>query len=188
MSERGLPRVTLRQVAERAGVGPALVSYYFGGKRGLLQAVTEEVAGEMLERVERSLAMQGSVEERLRGVIASWVDAVANDPYAPRLIVEQVLFGDEATIDAFVERFGRPNAEALIRLLAAGRARGEIRPVEPMFLLPAMIGMCVFYFLSAPIHQRLFGIERITPELARRFADHTASLLVHGLATGGGAR
>jgi AcrR family transcriptional regulator len=140
----------------------------------------------MLERAGQILAMQGSVEERLRRAIAGWVDAVANDPYAPRLIVEQVLFGDEADIDAFVERFGRPNAEALIGLLEAGRASGEIRPVEPMFLLPAMIGMCVFYFLSAPIHQRLFGIERITPELAHRFADHTASLVMHGVAAGGG--
>jgi AcrR family transcriptional regulator len=44
MAEKGLPRITLREVAERAGVQPALVSYYFGGKSFLLRAVVADVA------------------------------------------------------------------------------------------------------------------------------------------------
>lgn len=181
MSEKGLPRVTLREVAERAGVQPALVHYYFGAKRGLLQAVTDQVAGEMLERVQHTLAAGGSTEQRLRNLIASWVAALAEDPYAPRLVVEQVLFADSASIDAFVDRFGRAHVAALTQLLEEGRAAGETRDAEPRFLIPAMLGMCVFYFLSAPIHQRLFQIERITPELAQRFAEHTADLVLRGL-------
>ena len=42
----------------------------------------------------------------------------------------------------------------------------------------------VFFVLAAPIIERLFGIERITPELAGRLADHTADVLLHGIGTG----
>ncbi len=185
MTEKGLPRVTAREVAARAGVQPALVNYYFGGKQGLLQAVTEAVASEMLDRLRRSVAAEGSVAERLRSLIQGWIAALAQDPYAPRLIVEQVLFADAAAIDDFVERFGRANLEALRSLFEEGRASGQTRGIEPMFLLPSLIGMCVFYFLAAPLQQRLFGVERITPELAERFAEHSAELILHGLARPG---
>jgi TetR/AcrR family transcriptional regulator len=184
MSEKGLPRVTAREVAERAGVRPALVNYYFGGKQGLLEAVIAQVAGEMVERLRRTVEEEGSVEERLRSLIHGWVAAVADDPYAPRLIVEQVLLGDPETIEAFVERFGRVNVASLTALFEEGRARGETRQVEPMFLIPALIGMCVFFFLAAPIHQRMFPTGPITPELARRFADSAADLVWHGVARG----
>lgn len=184
MTEKGLPRVTAREVAERAGVRPALVNYYFGGKQGLLQAVTAQVAGEMVERIRRTVEEEGSVQERLRSLIHGWVGAIANDPYAPRLIVEQVLLGDPETIDVFVERFGRANVANLTALFEEGRSRGETREVEPMFLIPALLGMCVFFFLAAPVHQRMFPTGPITPELARRFADHTADLVLHGVAEG----
>ncbi len=182
MSEKGLPRVTAREVAERAGVRPALVNYYFGGKQGLLEAVTAEVASEMVEHIRRTVAEEGSVEERLRSLVHGWVAAIANDPYAPRLIVEQVLLGDPEAIEVFVERFGRANVEALTALFEEGRRRGETRRVEPMFLIPSLIGSCVFFFLAAPVHQRLFRTGPITSELARRFADHTADLVLRGVA------
>jgi AcrR family transcriptional regulator len=181
MTEQGLPRVTVREVAARAGVQPPLVNYYFGGKRGLLRAVTAEVAGEMVRHLQHSVDAGGSVAERLTSLLHGWVAAIADDPYAPRLIVEQVLFAEPEVIDEFVRRFGRRNAEALTALFEEGRASGELREVEPMFLAPALIGMCVFYFLGAPIHQRLFGVDGVTPELARRFADHAAELVLKGL-------
>ena len=54
MTEKGFPRVTLREVAERAGVKPALVHYYFEGKRGLVEAVIGEVAGRGLARMQEA--------------------------------------------------------------------------------------------------------------------------------------
>ena len=103
MAEKGSPRVTVREVAERAGVQPALVNYYFGGKQGLLQAVASLVAGRLLERVQEGVAQEGSVEERLRSIMQAAVGILADDPYAPRLIAEQVLFGADQVIDDFVE-------------------------------------------------------------------------------------
>lgn len=185
MAEKGLPRVTSREVADRAGVQPALVNYYFGGKDELLRAVTAEVASEMRERLEQAVASEGSFEERMRAVISSWVAAMTEDPYGPRLIVEQVLFGEDSVLDAFAEAFGRPNVSAIVSLLADGRAEGAVRDVDPSFLIPALAGICIFYFLSAPIHGRLFGYETVTPETARRFADSAAELVLHGIAAPG---
>lgn len=183
IAERGLPRVTLREVAERAGVQPALVSYHFGSKEGLLQAVVELVAGRALARIRTGVAGEGSPEERVRAFLRAAVSSFGEEPYAARLVVEQILFGKEAVIDEFVERFARQNLDVIQDVLEEGREAGALREVDPRFFMPAVIGTCLFFFLSAPILRRLFDIEEYTPELAEEFADHTADMILKGIAT-----
>ncbi|MHC4165029.1 MAG: TetR/AcrR family transcriptional regulator [Planctomycetota bacterium] len=184
LAERGMPRVTVREVAERAGVQPAMVNYYFGGKAGLLRAVVDEVASGVRARVRDAAAREGSAEDRLRALITAIVEALAADPYAPRLLVEQVLFAEDEIIDEFVDAFARANLGAVRSVLEAGRTSGTLRSVDPLFFMPSAVGAAIFFFLAEPIVRRLFGVQQITPELADRFAQSTADLLLHGVATG----
>ena len=54
---RGFAATSIREIAERVGVNPAMVHYYFGSKKKLLQAVMEQVleplAGAVAEVEER---------------------------------------------------------------------------------------------------------------------------------------
>jgi AcrR family transcriptional regulator len=183
MAEKGYPRVTLREVANRAGVQPALVNYYFGGKDGLLRSVVASVAEQMLARIQRAVSGGGSPTDRIRELIHGTVEAITAAPYAPRLLVEQVLFADSSVIEEFVENFARPNLAAILALLDDGRKSGSFREVDPRFLVPAMVGSCIFFFLGSPINRRLYGLDEIDADLAREFADHTAELLLRGIAT-----
>jgi AcrR family transcriptional regulator len=187
MTEKGLPAVTVREIAERAGVQPALVNYHFGGKEGLLRSVLASVSEEMAQRIREVTTGVGSIEERLRELLHGVVEALTANPYAPRLMVEQVLFADDSVIDDFVERFARPNLAAIHSLLADGLTRGILRRVDSRFLVPFMFGPCLFLFLHAPVLHRLYGLDEIDGELAREYADRFAELVMHGIAAPGGA-
>lgn len=182
LAEKGLPGVTSREVAERAGVQPALVSYYFGGKDALLQAVIDLVALEMQDLLKQAALRKGSVEERLRALIEAWVIAMASDPYAPRLMTERVLFAESDVIDEFVAKFARPSLATIRSLLEEGRKRGEFRDIDPMYVVPAMVGMCVHFFIGAPMFRRLFDLDEITPEHVRKFALCVGDLMTRGIA------
>ena len=181
MAEKGLPRVTVREVAERAGLQPSLVSYYFGGKQGLVRAVVADVASRTLARAAAGLAAEGNAEDRLRAMLRAVIGGMAEDAYGPRLAVEQVLFGDAAVIDEFAERFAIPQLALFRELLERGREEGSFREVELMFLLPQIVGGSLFFFIAEPMLRRLFGLERITPEIAERFAEHAASVVLRGI-------
>jgi AcrR family transcriptional regulator len=181
MAERGLPRVTVREVAERAGLQPALVHYYFGSKEEMLQAVVDRVAGRMLERVAASAASEGTPRERLRAVLRSMVVDLMNESYAPRLIVEQVLFGRDEVVDEFVKRFASRQFALLDGVIGEGRASGEFRDLETSLLVPQMLGGAIFFFLAQPVFQRLFDLDEITPELVERYADQFVDVALHGI-------
>ncbi|MFQ5415982.1 MAG: TetR/AcrR family transcriptional regulator [Myxococcota bacterium] len=183
MAERGYPRVTVREVAERAGVQPALVNYYFGSKEGLLQAVVVRVAELMRAAILPPALEQETPEERLRSLIRGAVQAIMAVPYGPRLIVEQVLFADSGVIDDFVEDFARPNLQDIRSLLAEGHADGSLRLVDLRFLMPALFGACIFFFLGFPVHRRLFDLREIGPEIADEFTEYTVNLFLHGICT-----
>ncbi len=181
MLEKGFPRVTVREVAERAGVGPALVNYYFGGKSELFAAIIEQVAREAGERLEQAVHRSGPVEERIRSFVRELVGAMAADPYLPRLLVEQVLFADDEVIDRFARELAAPNLATIRGLLTEGMASGELREVDPTFIVPSLLGACIYFFLAAPLIRRLFGLKKLTPELADAFAESTANLILNGL-------
>ena len=183
LAQSGLGGITLRAVAERAGVQPALVSYYFGSKEGLLRSVVHHVSREGRDRMQTALAQQGSVEDRLRAIIEGWMNAMAADPYAPRLMVEQVFFGDAEAIDEFVVEFVQPILDGLRALLEEGYRTGETREMDPMFFVPLLSGMCVHFFLSLPLLKRAFHLDDITPEHVRTLATHAGDLVMHGIST-----
>ena len=97
-------------------------------------------------------------------------------------MVEQVLFAEDEVIDDFVARFARPNLETIGDLLEAGHASGEFRAVDPKFFVPSLVGMCVFFFLSRSIQERLYGVDAYTPELVKEFATSVAAVLLRGIA------
>jgi len=51
-SERGIAAVSVREVAARAGVNPALVHRYVGGKKALVRAVLENLLDRMREELD----------------------------------------------------------------------------------------------------------------------------------------
>ena len=182
MAEQGYPRVTLRQVADRAGVQPALVSYYFGSKQGLLRAVIERVSQQMHGTLHAAASSDQPADQAIRSLTHAVLEALMAAPYGPRLMVEQVLFGDEEVVDDYVDSFARPNLEDIRALLREGEARGELRPVEVKFLTPVLMGACAFFFLGMPIHRRLFGFDQVDSALAAEFADFVSDVLLRGIA------
>jgi AcrR family transcriptional regulator len=54
-SEKGYEGTSVRDIAEMAGINVAMISYYFGSKEKLMQALFKERTKEMLVRMESVL-------------------------------------------------------------------------------------------------------------------------------------
>jgi AcrR family transcriptional regulator len=122
-AQHGYDVVTIRQIAEEAGVPLALVSYYFGQKHELFEAVFAHWKGTIDERLAslRS-ALQAPPRERLRRIVDAFLQPVlrlrasAEGEYYALMVARELYHAREHT-DRVLREFFDPMAHAFIDAL-----------------------------------------------------------------------
>ena len=92
-STREFNSVTVRGIAEEAGVDPSLVSYYFGGKSGLLRAAMSLPADPVAAALKEMTPLEGAGSRVFRVILNLWEETNAN--HAARVLIHQLLSSEE---------------------------------------------------------------------------------------------
>ncbi len=186
-SERGFDGVSIEDVAGRAGVNKALISYHFRGKRGLYGAILESTFRAMAERLGAIEQGAGSARETLRGVLSAFEELARERPGFPTLFLREVL---STGIDPAVA----PHLLAIIgvsrRLAARGVREGLFRKVDPLLLHFGLFGSLVFFFATEPARRQAVREGRVPfamPE-PRAFLRYVEEITLRGLAPDGPRR
>ena len=179
-ARRGFGEVGIREIARAAGVTPGMISYYFGDKQGLYEAMLASVFEDLIARV-RDLGVHPTQDGPLESLIRLYVSTLAAQPWLPALLLREVLTGDSEMRARFVRRFASRVAEILPTLVRAEVAAGRLREdLDPELAVLSLIGMSIFPFLGAPIAGPVFGYE-LGPEFTERLIAHTQKLFLNGV-------
>ena len=176
-AEHGYDAATTRAVAERAGCSEGLIHRYFGGKRGLLRAVMESKAAEVLEGLRSALPDRDSVEEDIEQVILWPLGLLWEHRDFMRVFVSQ------ATIDpelgrSVAESIHNQHVSLVLEKLRRHRDAGRIRPdVDLEAVAQAIAG---FRFMAGFMGQVVIGMD---PEYVQRITLAFVSLLARGMST-----
>ncbi len=181
LAECGLAALTSKAVAERANLRPTLVNYYFNDRNGLLQALVEEISGDINHSVVAAAAEPGPVDRRLVRVIEGILRRFAKEPCAARLFFEQVLFADEQSLDQLANHYGRATNEALRSVLADGVRDGSLEDADLEMAVATIGGLCIFFGAATPLIQRTLNIEPLTSDNATLLAERASALVLNGL-------
>lgn len=179
---RGFDGVSVEQLAERAGVNKALVSYHFGGKRGLYGSVLSETFAELAERVSALEAREPSPPEFLRGLIALFRElAEKRRPNFPAILLREALSRglQPELLAAFLSVIG-----SVRRVVERGVREGHFRRVDPLQVHFGLIGALAFFFATEPMRREAAASGELpvrfpTPEAFTRYVEE---LTLRGLA------
>ena len=174
-AEHGYDAATTRQVAERAGCSEGLIHRYFGGKRGLLLAVMESKAAEVLDEFSSALPDRDNVQEDIEQALLWPLGVLWEHRDFMRVSVAQ------ATIDpelghSVAGRIHNQRVSLILEKLRRHKEAGRIRAdVDLEALAQAVAG---FGFMLGFMGQVVIGMDR---EYARRITIAFASLLTRGI-------
>jgi AcrR family transcriptional regulator len=169
---------TIREIAARADVNPALLHYYFGTKAGLQAAVMREIREEFRERVHEAADSSGSARERVERVLGVYMSVLHANPYFGRMLIDRCLDGGKDQDPIFTRSF-----RTLALLIAEGIETGEFRDLDPQLLLGQFASSCLSVVLVEPLIKALSGGEADTTNLASTWAAKVPSLVLDGLVT-----
>ena len=180
-SERGFDGVPIEDVAARAGVNKALISYHFGGKRGLYTAVLESGFAAMAERLEAVEAKARNASQEVRGLVDAFRRMAAEHPGLPTLFLREVLA--TGVIPAVVPYLVRIVGVSR-RLAERGVREGRFRRVDPMLLHFGLVGGLAFFFATEPARRRAASEGRLPIPMPdpKAFVEYLEELTLRGLA------
>jgi AcrR family transcriptional regulator len=173
--ERGFDGVSVEDLAARARVNKALISYHFGSKRGLYVAVLESGFTEVADRL-RTVEEAANAREGLHRVFE---DVTRKRSDFPALFLrEAVAKGIEpAVIPYLLKIMGITR-----RLARRGQREGLFRPVDPLLFHFGLVGALGFFLATEPARRRAAAQGPFEMPTPRAFIRHLEKMTLRGLA------
>ena len=176
----GIAATSLRTIALKAGVTPALVHYYFGSKEQLVDAFIAERMTPVAAALRESLLAAGADPRALMAAFVRGMhDLVARYPWWPALWVREVLNEKGALRDVLLKQIAPQVAQLVAGALADAQKRGELAPdLDPRLTMVSLMGLTMMPLAAEHIWRRVFAADDIDRDVLLR---HTLALLDHGL-------
>jgi len=183
-SQRGFEGATTDAIARRAGINKAMISYHFGGKKGLYESILVDGLGQVAWRLEELLASGLPADEMLRALLDALSELHRARPTLSALIVREATSGGRhlsaKTLPAFSGLF-----EMVREVIDRGVREGLFRAVDPLLTHLSLMGSVVFFYASAALRERLIQEGHLSvpyAPTADRFTAHLKDLFGRGLA------
>lgn len=158
--ERGLDQISLRDVADRAGVNQAMVRYYFKDRQGFLTAMLDDG----FEQLFGALPSSGTYQEKLEALISQ-----LSRMHWLAVLMMQCVYTSDQLREHFVTRHA-PRIFAFLR--EALDFRGDL---DPTYKALSLLSMLVFPQLARPAVGPVMGIK-YDDDFSRGYAAYLTAL------------
>ena len=174
--------VTLLRVAQHAGVDRSLIRYYFKNRSTLLLAAARHLFRALKSELDSAReSAPADPEARIRANAVALLRFQLEHPYFHRLMIDEIFVSDDPEAKAFFESLTSVALAALRATTHAAAREGETRAVDGAFLYIAIIGMCEFFVMGAPILKVAFGKDYDAEAVAREYEKFIRDYVVDGL-------
>ena len=169
---QGFAGVSIRELATAAGVNSALISYHFGGKAGLYEAVVTAQYERLVGKFEAIAASTATMEEKIR----MYADVIRRNHTEDQPLMARLIQGEltspTACLENVVRKYTVRIAGIISGVLRQGIQSGTFRQdIDPVFAAMTLAGMLNFYFILREV------TKSIVPEFAGRDQEFVESAL-----------
>jgi AcrR family transcriptional regulator len=186
-ARRGFAGVGMREVADAAGLGKSSLFHHFRSKVQLYLAVLERVLARLDDRLFAVLSSSAAPAEKLDRWVDAAIDAFAEQPSSPRILLRALFEEDEFETEDWpegqaVDRRLASILEGISGLLNEGMRAGAFRQASTPHVVQTLIGAALYHFASGELGESLLGAPLLSAESIRARKAEIKAFLHHGLA------
>jgi TetR/AcrR family transcriptional regulator len=179
-TEHGFEGAKIAKIADLAGVRHPLVSYYFGSKQSLWDAVVEELwSGFWRSFKDAAVELQGiDPSQRLRLLYRRYALFSAAHPELHRLVALES-FSPGPRLDRLAQDYYAPFEVTMLSVIEDAI---EIEnPPDPLYLMSMMNGAILSFIAAAPLVQRVHNFDPTEQSRALAMADAVMDIVLRGI-------
>ncbi len=179
-ASKGFEGASVRDITRSAGANLGAITYHFGSKRALYEAVLTSGLTPVVERVGQVARGPGTPLDRLAGIVDVFFAHMGANPELPRLLLQGIAAGKRPprAVVAILKR----NATYMAGVVTEGFRDGSVRPGHPLLTALSVIAQPIYMTVVAPLLRDVGGIDLSDPETRRLAADHVKTFVRTGLA------
>jgi len=177
IAEKGVDRVSVREIVAKAGATKPVLYYYFKDKEDLCEQLFADNAAEFENLVAGCVKKNLPLEKLLEGIFLSNITLHNERPKVSRMVLRTLSCSkDEPGTIALFDKMRRNNHATLMKAFRLAEARGEIPAGSSVDLLYLMDAAMASFLLKAA-H---FPPQKLSPRLPGRLAAMIVAGVRHG--------
>lgn len=159
-AEKGFDGTSVRDIAQKADVNLAMISYYFGSKEKLLQVLIEQrfsSSFELLDELNRNTTM--TPWEKIERVIEYYVDKILNGRKFHTILNQEYNTDRSKEVIDLITGIKMRNFTLIRQIVEDGVKKKVFRKIDPEMTMASMMGTINSTINSKNLYCTLFKID-----------------------------
>ncbi len=182
-ADRGFKGTSVRDIAEEAGINLAMISYYFGSKVKLMEAIFEVRIGSVHMRIE-SLLKDDSITplQKINMLVDEHVERVSQkECFYKIMITEQLINKNPAVLHA-TRQLKIRNAELVGQIIKDGQKKGVFKKkIDVVLMLNTLVGTVWQTMMNRDYYREFNNLQSLSDQefntlIKRKLSIHIKKL------------
>jgi AcrR family transcriptional regulator len=182
-AEKGFNGTSVRDIAEKAHVNLAMISYYFGSKDKLLESLFD-YRGEHIK-----LKLESMVEDKTLGsfekldlLIDHYIEKIMNQQCFSRIMVREQVVNHTGITAELITQMKKRNQEIISKLIHQGQKKGEFkRNIDIPLMMATLVGTAGHIIATQPYYREINHLQSMSDEefqkhIKKKLSQHLKKL------------
>jgi TetR/AcrR family transcriptional regulator len=157
-ADRGFAGARVDRIARRARINKAMLYYHFGSKQRLYRVLLHRLFTRAADRLRAIAAGPDAAARKIDAAIDGLAQIIREQPVLPAIMMREVADGGRH-LDADTLKALGAVPRAFGAIVAEGVARGEFRPIDPVFAYFSVLPPIVFFLGAASIRRQVASLN-----------------------------
>ncbi|MBX7107924.1 MAG: TetR/AcrR family transcriptional regulator [Chitinophagales bacterium] len=158
-AEKGFEGTSVRELARKASINIAMISYYFGSKEKLFEAIVEfrtSYIREKLKRLNRDTVLDPFV--KMDTAIDLYVERISALPHFHKILHHELMLQQRSNMHKAITDILLRNSKEMQKLIIEGQQLGYFRAADAQLLIITIIGTINQCTISNALSSRLLKL------------------------------
>ena len=182
-AEKGFNGTSVRDIAEKAHVNLAMISYYFGSKDKLLESLFD-YRGEHVK-----LKLESMVEDKTLGsfekldlLIDHYIEKIMTQQCFSRIMLREQVVNHTGITAELITQMKKRNQEIISKLIHQGQKKGEFkRNIDIPLMMATLVGTAGHLIATQPYYREINNLQSMSEEefqkhMKKKLSQHLKKL------------
>ncbi|MEJ0103214.1 MAG: TetR family transcriptional regulator [Bacteroidota bacterium] len=188
-AEKGFDGTSVRDISDKAAVNLAMISYYFGSKEKLLEALFSYRSENSVMKVESMLQDKATGPlQKVNHLIDYYIDKFQNQTCFHKIMSREQVHNHRSTVTELIQQYKKRNQELVRQLIHEGQKSGEFKKnIDIPIMMATLVGTVSHLVTTQHYYREMNNLQSMPDEefkkLLKKKLSHHLKFLFKAILT-----